>query len=484
MVRVLGVLAVLTCMGIAASPMVCGQLASAGYRDFVRGVERGADGKLRLQTTSYNRGYLESTAVTRVTTLEGPKASFVVEHRIQHGPVGPDGSVFLTRMRSEVWPEDPKERQALETPLANLRVDSPLVVGKSRLELESAAFRAPDGTLVWNGIEAWLEVERRTGLGRGELAFHGLEIREPDGSRLDFEPVAGSAHFDFSDDESPLRGFDVRLERIAVRELGKPPAEFGPLAVTNEITQQGELVGHRLTLELEQMTVEGMTFGPIVLEVESRNLDPEGVAALRRLRDEQDPVKGPDVASLQEVLADMAPHSPTVEMKRFEVDGPYGTLELSGRIHLDGQRFAAAGGESVMPALSASAELAVSERFLNQALESSLKKAAEKVALPRLPVREMIQALLRAGYVDRQGDRLHSRIEHLGTALKLNDKIFSPEVLMAELATEPRSGAAPRPDALPKRARDGQEFRTVVPASPNDDAELEEMRRQLGLGSR
>ena len=485
--------AVVLCAGVAlvaaaTTPVIFGQLAKGGYEDFLTGFQNGAGDELELETISYERGYLESTAVSRLTIRGRFEAAFLLEHRITHGPVALDGQPLLMRMASEMWPEDPSERDALEEPLLYVDVEAPLLETGVRLEAHGPEYRSLDGSVVWGGLVGWLEVDRSTRAGRSEVEIGAMTFER--GQRMRFDPITASVSFDLNDVEHPLRSFSIRMERIAMARPGQTQMDWlGPIELADTYRPDGNLVGHDIRFVLEAGELGGEAYGPVALELEARNLDAEGLSALRDIRDQQDATSGSGLGSVQRVLLDMAPHSPTLVIRRLEFHGPDGELRMSGRFEIDGQDYAAQGvGAGLAQALLVSAEIHVSEPLAVRALEG----ATAMTPLPNLPAQAVVGAFLDSGYLVREDGLLHVRLESKGSSsLRLNDRPFSPHVLVAAFHGEmgPRA-PAPNPHASsaePELAppAPAPDLGSMVPASPRPasrgNRELDEMRRQMGL---
>ena len=487
MLRRLGLVSAALLVVTGSVPLAFGQLSRWRFDGFVAGLQRGAEGRLRVETISYDRGLLRSTAVTRLTSDDLFETKLLVEYQIEHGPLSASGEPIVTLISGQAWPEDPEKRESLERPLFELEVDAPLLGPAVRCDLSMPELASNDGRLSFAGLEGSVEVDRFSKLGRGQLEFRGMRLKDKqEGSLLRLGPFTASADFDFSDEDSPLRGFDMLMKGFAIRNAAREPMlELGPIQVSGHSFAMGRLMGDDLKLEVGFVRVDGLDYGRIAFEAEARNLDPSGLEALRALSDNQDPDRAPALGELQRIAADMASHSPSLHIKRLELEGPEGELQLQGHVGLDGKRYVAAG--ALRGALSARADLRVTESLAIRALESFGAEAARAEA-PAIPPRPLLNALIDSGYLRRANGLLQLRLEYRGGALKLNGQPFVPQALMAELTgSQPRRGAVagpyrpaqPRLHSAPLRGR----LRSL-PASasrPADKAELDEMRRQMGM---
>ena len=84
----------------AAVPLAFGQLSKWTFDDLVAGLQRGAGGRLQVETISYDRGLLRSTAVTRLTSDDPFEMKLLVEYQIEHGPLSASGKPIVTQIRT------------------------------------------------------------------------------------------------------------------------------------------------------------------------------------------------------------------------------------------------------------------------------------------------------------------------------------------------------------------------------------------------
>jgi len=426
-------------------------------------------GPVALTSQGYQRGFLSSRAETLVE-MTFPKAGgengqkpatetvqLVFEHTIHHGPLpfgGPEGQASLapamatveTRLVRVATGDDDQgfvrllqEIPELKESLAFARVGFD-GAASGLLQIPPFEKREGDGELLWGG--ATLTSKYAPGAKTLVGSF--------DMPKMEFRKAGGGMSW------SGIRGqFDL-VEAFPMLFVGSSKVAFGPLAVTESKQPEGEskvfelqaieivsdsrcegsLVHVNQTMKLDGASFGGKTYGPLLCDVELKNLDGQVLSDFQRqiqgVYSEADSFQ-PDelVAKLLPLYGDLFTKllagNPELNVKRLYVATPMGEAEGTFRVKLDGmQGVDPKDPTALMQSLQhidSAADVAVDESLVRGILVGSLKNSQQKAAdaggrpamsdkeiegMVDLQLAAQLEALVSQHFIVREGKKIKS----------------------------------------------------------------------------
>jgi len=383
-------------------------------------------GPVSLTSQGYQRGFLSAKAQTRVEmtfpTAGGAEGQapaietlqMVFEHTVHHGPLpfgGPSGHISLspalatveTRLLRVATGDGDQAFESLLQEIPELKES----LAFARIGFDGAASgllqvppfekRDGDGEFLWGGATFTTEYAPRAKTLAGSFDMPKVEFRKSGGG-LRWSGIRGD--------------FDL-VEAFPMLFVGSSKMTFGPLAVTEakqpggegpvfelqsiEIVSdsrcEGPLVQINQTMKLDGASFEGKVYGPLLCDVEMKNLDGQVLSDFQQQL--QGVYREADSFQPEELVVKLLPlygdlltkllaGNPELHVKRLYVATPMGEAEGTFRMKLDGMQ----GVDPKDPAalmqslqhLDSSADVAVDESLVRGILVGSLKSSQQKVA--------------------------------------------------------------------------------------------------------
>jgi len=438
-------------------------------------------GSVTLTSQGYQRGFLSSKAQTLVEMTfptaggeEGQEPTIetlqlVFEHTVHHGPLpfgGPSRHISLspalatveTRLLRVATSDGDQAFESLLQDIPELKESLAFArVGfdgsaNGLLQVPPFEKRDGDGEFLWGGATFTTEYAPRAKTLVGSF----------DMPKVEFSKAGGGLRW------SGIRGeFDL-VEAFPLLFIGSSKMTFGPLAVTEskqpggertvfelqsiEIVSdsrcEGPLVQINQTMKLDGASFEGKVYGPLLCDVEMKNLDGQV------LSDFQQQIQGvyreADSFQPEELVVKLLPlygdlltkllvRNPELHVKRLYVATPMGEAEGAFQVKLAGlQGLDPNDPAALMQCLQhidSSADVAVDESLVRGILISSLKSSQQKVgsAGARQPMNDQeiegmvdrqlasqLEAMVAQHFIVRDGKRIKSSATFKNGELMVN----------------------------------------------------------------
>lgn len=453
------VIVVLAVVAWAGAAYVVGGDVEKRYGEFL--ADAGSWGPISVETRSYERGVLSSTAETVLTFAlpqDDPSAApetleLILGQVFRHGPLPFGGAPALARIETrlagvsmnggdageflEKFPE--LKQAALKTSVSFGGTTA------SRLRIPPFERRFDEGEMKSEGFAFESEYAPGAKTLVGNLELPGMEYRSEEGTvtiggirgRFDLNEVLPRLYV--GKNKVTFDGLTLSQANAAdgdIRDL-----RMKDLAITLDSTYENSLVGCRELVELAEVTVDGDTFGPSVFDLEIKNLDGQALSEFQEQL--QEVYRGMQSSNPEEQLVQLVPlylqlfdrllaGKPELNIHRLHLASPRGNLGGSGHL-----RFVGDGGASLgdMAALSsrieAGFELEIHERLVRSLLGANMKNSLEQDEASGLSAAEVeqqleqavdseIEALLAQNFVVREGDKLKGTAGFKEGVLTLN----------------------------------------------------------------
>jgi len=370
---------------------------------------------VRLADGGYERGFFKSKARTEVSIQAPSRARqaggagqeedlvrFTLVHNIDHGPwplwrspdakftLKPVQAVMETSIELNADTRARLEKALGEVPeLAGTKLWTTLLLaGNGKTQLVVPAFHRKAGqagkVLVdWQGLDAEMTFTSDLKGFVGSLTAPGLRI-EANEDHLRVKGVACS--FDIHEGIQGLylgnASWGVDDVEFSARGQGeeKPFSATGINLKTSSKASNGA-VDYAMALAVNQLTTQNTPYGPGICQLELRNLDAQTLKRLGRTMEEvqaEVSQRSPEeisrmmVARYAQILPGFLKSSPEIEMTRLSFKTKDGELTGKAKVVVDGAKASALGNPLLLlSALRAHAEFTVTDRLLEQILEST-----------------------------------------------------------------------------------------------------------------
>jgi len=188
-----------------------------------------------------------------------------------------------------------------------------------------------------------------------------------------------------------------------------------------------------VTYRIEQLDVNGDLYGPAVFELALSNLDAEVMAQIQgdlqqaqlaSMQQSSSDVIEQYLASLKQNLLPLVKKSPKLEIRRLDVQTPFGQFSSKGQVQIDGEQVIGIDPPMLLiAALSADAELRIDKpllhkaatRYMLQSLQEQMADASDDVLEMRAMQQadQTIEGLVAANLLIDDGEsyRLQARFE-------------------------------------------------------------------------
>jgi len=426
----------------------------------------GDNSALAVALVQYERGWLHSYAVHRVTLKADPQVYFDVHHAIRHLP-DPERGVVMVHSTPR-WPQ--KVQAAADYYFGDkAAVSVHTVVGFDRnvsMTLESPAFSKPMLTepgvkLTWGGGSGRISV---TGPARVALAFDLPRVQiDGGGVSGSFAGVKVQGDWDVTGNQAEWSG----QTNMSIGELSfaSPFGSASLKGVESSVVQRNQgatvMVGYSLKVREGAATEPGAQaqgFQDAVLEIELDRLDKQVLAKYF------DDVAGAERAQVSPqahsrlaaqlalgMMGELLKASPEMRVKKLGMTTANGSLSGSAVLSFDGNGMAEASAPMEMLSrvkFSGSAELSstllqawVAKQARTQATSALTAQGApveeERVhALTQQLVQQQLAGLEASGLLKAEGDKFVVRAEFAAGSLSINGMAgdqFLPGLLPAAM---------------------------------------------------
>ncbi len=466
------VLALLGVLALGGASLAGGFLAPRALEQNTREFNEGVKDAATLETIEFEQGLLTSRALSRLTS-RSPARTFLIEHRFEHAPWTPFQRVAIVHVTSWMWKETGGSQADSGAPIGELRTRIVLP------QLVYTTFKASSNPLEGSGDARWKELEGSFQIvwkrQRGEVSIQGLELGRGTG-KLHIGKLELAADGERRGEDVKILGVRSRAQDVALQDSKGKPGQFERFELDMAERADGELLGYDVRVDMRGVSGAQGKLDEMVIDVALEHVSPE-------LRDAfHDGSSAPDPSVLMRVLKQAALHSPKLVVRELRMKGRLDVpidLAVSGSVRIDGERFESAGGTpEVLPeCVDADLELRLAEDFLVETLRQPfVGRGSQADAAKR-----MTDGILQAGYFERDGAYLQSRLRMRGVkSVLLNGQPLDQAI--ASFASFKQQAQARSAASLPAAADDADDpTQTWQRSRQSNPEELDEMRRQMGL---
>ncbi len=437
----------------AGSAYMLGGQVEDRYFEALKDYER--FGVLSFSNQKYERGFFSSSARTLVTVVipessddgaaEARNASFVVQHVFRHGPL-PDmsrGFSFRPGLAAVESTVDTSGAQgALFTEIPELAQSSSVMRigfgGDVDGEFKVPAFdKQIDGeSVIWGGLVARGTYVPGSGSFRGDMTMPSLSLTSSDGTlRMD----GFSSTFDLVE-ALPMvfvGQVDAGMSSMNMTRADGDVVSVGDLRFTSNSSCNGTLVDYAQSVNIGRIVMGGITHGPVVCDMETRNLDAAALSEFQiRFQQLYRSMPAADVDMLAEQIADLygklftklMAGSPEFRISRLQVITSMGELTGALSIRLDAPGEAAALNPLLLlQHVNASVELAVHEALVKGLMVMSITQqqaadanAQDVEAVAQQAYAQQVETLLERNLIVRDGETIKSEASFAQGKLMVN----------------------------------------------------------------
>jgi uncharacterized protein YdgA (DUF945 family) len=372
---------------------------------------------MHLANESYDRGFFRSKArtVVKIRDFSGKLTSvrkepeeflgFTLVHDIRHGPLqlgeSPEGKRELKPVLAiiETWIEPSPETQAkvkeifTELPeIASMKNYTTLSLagdGETRLFIppcNRTVGKDEKVAVYWKGLTANMAFNADLKGFTGSLSAPGLEAVGDD-AELGINGLAST--FDTHEGISGLflgdASFDLAHLEFAEKKNGqRKQFSMDGLKIQTSSQALTDTVNYSMTVQIDRVMTDDRPYGPGGCELELRKLDAATLARLQQVFQElqaQFPQRSVEeinkmmLAKYSEILPELVKKSPEIEITKLTLKTTDGDFWGRARIVFDGINAAAMSNPLfLLSAVTAHAELTITDRLLQRIHESSHKK--------------------------------------------------------------------------------------------------------------
>lgn len=440
----------------------------------------GAELRFELPSSS---GAVE--AWVRSRGAEGPLVVLALRNELHYGPLpllewlmdGAEGSPVVARMHTTMELEG-AAGEALREAVGPL---PPVVmrtrvraseVGEAALHMEPRRFEVAreDGDVVvhWKGLTGQVVFEGNLVKVAGSLRSAGLDVQVGE-AQIGVSQLDWSGDYSDAADPLPTGTTAIRVGEVRVAMGDGPPllAARG-FSMHQESRMEGGAFAIDLLHRIEELSFAGQSFGPGVLDLRLRGLDPDSLGTVRSAAaeiealEEDDPAGQEAVASrVVESLPALLASGPSLELHELSLETPQGALDVSMSVRVDAsQPELLQSPLTALVALEADADAALPARFVHGFVEGWVKRRmqAEAAQSGRVPGGslgaardELLRELRKSGFLLFDGSRYTTRASFRGGQLTVNGLPVQAGPFGGGAVADamPLPGDAPRGPSLP-----------------------------------
>ncbi|MFN3988583.1 MAG: YdgA family protein [Rhodocyclaceae bacterium] len=393
---------------------------------------------------------------------EAAAVRFTLKTHVKHGPL-PGWSTFgageadVTLVLDESLRERATELFGNKSPLSahvKFRFDGGGVASMTSPAFEYAKTDDASGeasSVSWGGAHMILEFSRDMAEYTMQFDLPRLELKAGNGHVLFSDlSMAGDQHRPF-DDENMFYVGNVKLSLGHLRVAGmeseddfgdvvtSEPLEIARVVYDIAMPMRGDYVDLSAKFAADQFQVGEQDYGPVHYDFSLNRLHARTVAKLYRTLMESyyDPelqaaaAYDPSVlfAPMTEPAVSLLAYNPELSLDRISFNSAHGTASLSARARFDNLQPEEVGNPfALMFKLDASGELSLPLGLIGD-IQKNAAGSEEEAAEMTMMFEQQLEQFVQQGYVQRDGDRLSTRIAFKGGELTVNDKPFNPLAL-------------------------------------------------------
>ncbi len=359
------------------------------------------------ENKSYERGIFSSRAITSITIKgTGSDFRFGIVNSIQHGPItyvtdphlkgGFQPAMAVIRAGIAPGQDSGQEIKQLLEKFPELGASTSITIlsldgsGESFLEVPAFRKKLPDSEgketeVNWGGLTSKTGFDIGLGEITGILAAPNLEIAQ-DGVRFQLRNLKGDFNSHPGIKGVSVGSFAISSEQVDAEERGSDPFSLEAPGLQVETGVSGETITSNLRVSFKRLSAAGETLGPFSLEFEARKLDPELIIRLQRVAaglqagigsGTDDEAYQAAVNQLKELLIHMLAKSPEFELKGLNIKTSMGDLAGKAKLTFAGSSNLFANLFTLANAVSANADVTVSEKLFYHLAERSLGTALD-----------------------------------------------------------------------------------------------------------
>lgn len=413
------------------------------------------------ENKSYERGIFSSRAVTSITIKgKGADFRFGIANAIQHGPIayvtdphlkgGIQPAMAVIRAGIAPGQENGQEIMQFLEKFPELGASESITIlsldgsGESFLEVPALRKKLRDSEgketeVNWGGLTSKTGFDLGLGEITGTFAAPNLEIGQ-DGVRFQLRNLKGGFNSHPGIKGVPVGSFAVSSEQVDAEEKGSNPFSLEAPSFQVETGVSGETITSNLRVSFNRLSAAGETLGPFSLEFEARKLDPDLIVRLQHVtaglqagigNGTDDEAYQAAISQLKELLIHMLAKSPEFELKGLNIKTNMGDLTGKAKLTFAGSSNLFANLFTLVNAVSAVADVTVSEklfyyladRSLGTALETPGQEGGEQIGhLAGEGARSLADWLLAQNFMIRENGSFRSSASFKSGKLTVNGK--------------------------------------------------------------
>ena len=406
---------------------------------------------LTLVSRDYQRGIFSSTedvtygiggSMGQLLRTSGAGAALnylqlTVHNDIQHGPLPGFRTAAFATIDSRLRPP-PALRQAVDTILhgqALLHAHAVLQwSGDSDISVASPSFqyRLPDGTrLVWDGVAGSARATAAMAHWSGHMNAPGLAVDGPKG-HFELRGLTLSADMQRALDTFYIGRSEVHLGSMTARDPNGTALSIQTMGIQSDTGLTAGYIDQYVSLSAEHVDVAPFSLTHVGYVQTLSHLHADSLAALvTALRDAQRELPSGPPTRVQTSRAQttafsryglaLAAHEPVLNIERLGFVAPEGEFRLSAKLAVPGLSQQELQGPAAMAAvmmhLDASAELHIDAPLLDKLLQASGKRGL---------VGSQLEQLEQQGYLRRDGNAFTTSLAFHAGALTINGLPYRP----------------------------------------------------------
>lgn len=337
--------------GAAAVPYYAGLKVEEAYEKYLDLYRK--DGQVKIESASFNRGWLSSTAeeVVSFSLMPNVKVRIAVSDKIEHGPNMLKGFLKGGReIKADVSGGATYKVLMGGVPFFSLpKMEYQFSIGmegNAEGTFKVAPYSSPQGSPMevrWSGLTGNMEIDMVPKTMKITMVSSPLTVNSPEG-----KISVGNAKADMDLREGPSE-LMVGRQAITVSKVeflkDEGPFVLEGLKFTGTSSAAGDNINFTVNERVEKVTLGAATYGPGSLELQVRKLDAATMSEISKLLVEinkaepKDGTPWPDAAGrLPGLLMKLTKKAPRIELTKLSFDTGDGIIDGSLSLVIDGSK--------------------------------------------------------------------------------------------------------------------------------------------------
>lgn len=378
-VSVLGLLAA----AVAAVPYLFGLRVEEAYKEKLQAATE--QGELSVTRTSFERGWLSSTAETTLA-VAGTPVSVTMLHRIHHGPVPITDSIEFNPVLAKVNTQLSLTIPEVKSP-PQISMNSTVQLSgeiDSQISVPPYKHSGAEGESVeWRGLTGTGSVSADTTRVKLDLSAPLLKVNNAQGK---FEASGLSVAVDQTKSPSGLGtgSANLGINKISI-EAGESGSSVNGVRMTTSTSEAGGNVTSNIDIRLQSVIAGETSFGPGQMTMQLRKLDAQALLkyqnearAMQKQKVPPEQLAAMMMGKLLQLAGSLAKKAPELEISKLNLKIKDGEVSGKAKFVLDGSQLDVVENPALlMMAFSGEGELAFDEPVLKALSEKEIHQQIE-----------------------------------------------------------------------------------------------------------